>query len=44
MDVAPGEGYAKMYQGRQYRFCSRKCLDQFEAEPKRYVATTTGGM
>jgi YHS domain-containing protein len=43
MDVAPGEGYAKMYQGRQYRFCSRKCLDQFEAEPKRYVATT-GGM
>lgn len=43
MEVAPGEGYAKMYQGRQYRFCSKKCLDQFDGEPQRYVAST-GGM
>lgn len=37
MDVASGEGYAKMYEGREYRICSRKCLDKFEAEPKRYI-------
>jgi Cu+-exporting ATPase len=43
MEVQPDEGYAKMLQGRQYRFCSRKCLDQFEAEPQRY-AQVKGGM
>ncbi len=43
MDVAPGAGYAKMHQGREYRFCSEKCLDQFDAEPQRYVASK-GGM
>ena len=45
MAVAPGDGYTKMHQGRQYRFCSRKCLDQFEAEPQRYIANaSTGGL
>ena len=43
MDVAPGTGYSKMHQGRTYQLCSRKCLDQFDAEPQRYVANT-GGM
>jgi YHS domain-containing protein len=43
MNVAAGAGYSKIHQGRQYRFCSRKCLDQFDAEPKVYVAGT-GGM
>jgi YHS domain-containing protein len=43
MEVQPGEGYAKMHQGRQYRFCSKKCLDQFEVEPQRY-AQGKGGM
>lgn len=38
MDVAPGQGYAKMHEGREYRFCSRKCLDQFDAEPQRYAS------
>ncbi len=37
MQVQPGEGYGKMYQGHQYRLCSRRCLDQFEAEPQRYA-------
>lgn len=37
MDVEAGKGYAKMHEGGQYRFCSRKCLDQFEAEPQRYA-------
>lgn len=43
MDVASGGGYGKMLEGRQYRFCSRKCLDQFDAEPQRYVGKA-GGM
>jgi YHS domain-containing protein len=38
MQVSAGEGYAKMHEGRQYRFCSRQCLDQFETEPRRYAA------
>lgn len=37
MEVAEGEGYSKMHLGRQLRFCSRKCLDQFESSPERYV-------
>ena len=43
MEVEPGVGYAKMHQGRQYRFCSKKCLDQFDAEPLRY-SESMGGM
>ena len=38
MPVEPHQGYAKMHGGQEYRFCSRKCLDQFEAEPGRYTA------
>lgn len=38
MLVEPGQGYTKNYQGRALHFCSRKCLDSFEAEPQRYVA------
>ncbi len=38
MTVEPGQGYTKNYQGRIWQFCSRKCLDSFEAEPQRYVA------
>ncbi len=43
MDIGHSDGYAKMHEGRTYRFCSRKCLDEFEADPQRYVART-GGM
>ena len=39
MDVPPGAGYSEVHQGRQYRFCSRKCLDQFDSEPQRYAAS-----
>jgi YHS domain-containing protein len=38
MTVAPDRGYRKMHDGRQYRFCSRTCLDKFEASPKQYVS------
>jgi YHS domain-containing protein len=42
MDVAPDQGYSKTHAGREYRLCSRPCLDKFEASPDRYV-TVEGG-
>ena len=42
MPVAPEQGYTKMYQGRERRFCSRACLDRFEANPDRYLAISGG--
>lgn len=38
MGVDPSTGYGKMHEGRLYRFCSRACLDLFDAEPARYTA------
>ena len=37
MQVDMNNGYGKMYQGKLYRFCSRKCLDVFESKPDQYV-------
>lgn len=37
MDEETGKGYAKIHEGREYRFCGRKCLDQLEMEPQRYA-------
>ena len=37
MEVEPSEGYGKMYEGIPYRFCSRDCLDKFDADSRRYV-------
>ena len=37
MKVEPGTGYASVYQNREMRLCSRDCLDQFEAQPQRYL-------
>jgi len=37
MKVDADDGYSRTYQGRQYRFCSRNCLDQFDREPTRYA-------
>ena len=42
MPVVADQGYTKMYQGRQYRFCSRACLDKFEADPEQYLALRGG--
>jgi YHS domain-containing protein len=29
--------FGMMYHGKLYRFCSRECLDTFEAEPEKYL-------
>ena len=38
MPVEPGQGYTKNQEGKVLHFCSRKCLDKFEAEPQRYLS------
>ena len=42
MDVAPGQGYTKMHGGREYRLCSRACLDKFDASPDQYASLPGG--
>lgn len=42
MTVAPDQGYGKMHRGTLYRFCSRNCLDQFEADPDKYLKPAGG--
>ncbi len=37
MNVDTNEGYGKMHEGELHRFCSRTCLDKFEADPARYL-------
>lgn len=37
MEVAAGGGYSEVYEGREYRFCSRKCLDKFDASPQQFA-------
>jgi YHS domain-containing protein len=37
MSVGADQGYIKMHAGQQHRFCSRNCLDKFEANPERYL-------
>lgn len=37
MRVEPDSGYAKIYRGVQYRFCSRDCLDRFDASPDQFL-------
>lgn len=37
MEVESDKGYGKMYQGTLYRFCTRSCLDKFDADPEQYL-------
>lgn len=37
MQVPADSGYTKVHQGTLYRFCSRNCLDKFEAAPQQYM-------
>jgi YHS domain-containing protein len=38
MPMETGKGYTKSHAGTAYWFCSRDCLDKFEAEPQKYLA------
>lgn len=40
MEVPTEQGYGKMHDGQLYRFCSRTCLDKFEADPEQYMTAT----
>jgi len=42
MEVETEQGYGKMYQGALYRFCSKNCLDKFDADPERYLNKEQG--
>ncbi len=42
MPTVADEGYTRMYQRRQYRFCSRSCLNKFDAQPERYLVLREG--
>ena len=37
MNLGPDTRYSLTYEGREYRFCSRKCLDAFDFNPAAYV-------
>ncbi len=37
MEVDTEQGYGKMHEGKLQRFCSRNCLDRFEADPEQYI-------
>jgi YHS domain-containing protein len=38
MSVDANAEYRSTYNGREYRFCSARCREQFDAEPARYTA------
>jgi len=38
MHVTAESGFSKVYRAVSYRFCSRACLDKFDAAPDRYIA------
>jgi|APSaa5957512622_1039677.scaffolds.fasta_scaffold264650_2 YHS domain-containing protein len=37
MAVDAHSGYGMMHDERLYRFCSRECMDRFEADPACYI-------
>ena len=37
MKVGPESGYGRMLGGRLYVFCSKQCLEQFDAAPERFL-------
>jgi len=42
MEVETEQGYGKMFQGTLYRFCSKNCLNKFDADPERYLNKDPG--
>ncbi len=43
MEVDVESGYGKMHDGSLFRFCSRNCLDKFEADPGQYLKNLDHG-
>lgn len=43
MPRKPRSGYTKALTGRSYWFCSKACLDKFEADLGRYVSGVAQG-
>lgn len=43
MQVADDSGYTKAHEGTRYRFCSKSCLEKFEANPANYVTAAGRG-
>ncbi len=41
-ELESDQGYGKMHQGTLYRFCSRDCLDKFDADPGLYLDKERG--
>lgn len=37
MDMEAGRGYAEVFEGLEYRFCSRKCLDKFDLNHEQFA-------
>ena len=37
MAVSEGDGYSRVYRGREYRLCSKTCLDRFDNDADRYT-------
>jgi YHS domain-containing protein len=37
-EIEAGRGYTEVFSGREYRFCSRNCLDKFDANPNSLSA------
>ena len=42
VEVEVEKGYGKVHEGTLYRFCSRSCLDKFDADPERYLNQERG--
>ena len=40
MVVEEDKGYGKLHSGMLYRFCSKKCLDEFDRRPEHYLKKT----
>jgi YHS domain-containing protein len=38
--VEQEQGYGKLHQGVLYRFCSKKCLDEFDLDQEKYIINT----
>lgn len=42
MEVAADAPYITDYEGRRYRFCTRSCLEKFQADPERWLSRPQG--